>query len=751
MDDLEYKSLILYYGREKFYHLMQNTALEALSKFAGSTCFRLYNGFSLVLGNRIQEGIRELNPLIIEKDFAMSAILGLIFAHKRCTVVDKEALVAFDARLKEERKKLTSNSAYFASVFLLLTGKSEKAKEYAERALKLNGSSMDALVMKGWAELSINQKMHSDILELFDAALTKGKNIDANLGQMRYHQLNSDFEAAISVLNRLSVRYPELNIPLVEKMKTQLASWNWDHALETALRILNLEPTNIEALRVKVLILMCRDGKYQEGLACLNVLYSAVAKIEPSNGDLYLHIGQLFSRICGHRRDIIEFTFKFVEKAAQMSPGNADYITELGYHAILLGHYKEATKYFRSATKLDDSSIYALCGLTLCQLAESGPTEQVNQQIEFLNEIQGSVKTPLLLYMTAKVVKNNSDKAISYLVQACEYQFKNLKTLSYGTEYLRRFDPEFLLQVTNELIQHSPIQPTVASNSTVSKETLHLSIKHSLNILEAIVKACPGLVQAVYQLAKVEFLCGEIAASAATLQKILQDLDPTYTDAHLLIAQIHIQQHQFQRSAQSLEICLSHNFNVRDNPMYHLLNGIIKKSQHQYEEAVKCYVTTMNLSGFESLTSPSKTKNSGKEIQHLSLSDKATLYLEMVDVYMVTNQSTEAAKTMQVALEEFVGTPEEGRLLIANAELALGKNDLAKAIEMLKNIHPGQTYYLQVILIFYFVDFSLFHSFVIFRLKLNWPTFFYIIRKIDWHLLNVSKNWSIIVLDQKVI
>lgn len=694
MDDHEYKSLILYYGREKFFQLMQNKSLEGLTKFTGNTVFRLYNGFALVLGNRIQEGIRELNPIQSEKDYSMAAILGLIYAHKRCTMVDKEALTQFDQRLKEERKKLTAASAYFAAVFLLLSGKNDKAREYADRSLKLNKDSVDAIVLKGWTELILNNKLNKSTLEYFDKALLLGKNIDANLGQMRYHQLNNDFETAISVLNRLSIRYPELNIPLVEKMKTQLASWNWEHSVETASRILTLEPTNIEALRIRALVLYCRDGNNVAGLACLHLLYDAMALVEPNNCDLYLQIGQVFSRVCGRNRDTVEFTAKFIEKAAQMSPGNADYVTEMGYHAVMLERYKEATKYFRTATKLDDSSIYALSGLTMCQLAESGPTEQVSQQIEFLNEVQGTSKNPLLLFMSAKLVRNNVDKAIAYLVQACEIQFRNLKTLSYGPEYLRQFNPDFLLQLTNELMHYSPIQSTVTIGATISKETIHISLKHSLNILEAIVKSCPGLVQAVYLLAKVEFLCSEIGNSAATLQRILQELDPTYTNAHLLIAQIHIQQNQFLRSAQSLDICLSHNFKVRENPMYHLLMGIIKKSQQQFDEAIKCYLTALNV--VDAKMSPTKGKNSTDYRQTFNLSDRVTLYLELVDIYSQMNQGADAAKYMQIALDEFTGTPEEARLIIANADLALQQRNIPKVIDLLQNIQPGQPYYLQV-------------------------------------------------------
>uniref|UniRef100_A0A1B0CZK1 Uncharacterized protein n=1 Tax=Phlebotomus papatasi TaxID=29031 RepID=A0A1B0CZK1_PHLPP len=649
MDDHDFKSIIQHYGREKFYHSMQNRAFDGLSKFSGSPCFRFYNGIALVLGNRNQEGIRELTPMLGEKEFSMAVILALMFAHKRCTVVDKEAILNLDVKLKEERKQLTAYSAYYSAVFLLLTGKS----------------------------------------------------IDASLGQVRYYQINNDYENAIGILNKLSIRYPELNIPLVEKMKSQLANWHWDHSMETSSRILNLEPTNIEALRVKILILACRDGNYGGGARELQKLLSAMSKVEPSNSELYFQIGQLFSRVCGRNIMILDETVKFIEKANQLSPGNATYLTEYGYHAYLAGKMKEATKNFKSATKVDDSAIQALCGLTLCQLAESGPSQQVSQQIEFLTEIQGTAKLPLLLWMSSKLFHDDSQKAISAMVEACEIQFKNLRTLSFGSEYLRRFDPDFLLEVARDLLQHSPIQLSVSMGSLSSREGLHISLKHSLNILEVIVKACPGLIQGVFLLAKVQFLCGEISTSTSTLQHILTDIDPTYSEAHLLSAQINIQQKQFQRAAQNLEICLSHNFKVRENPTYHLFNGIIHKNDHQYDDALKSFITAMSLIGVKTdamnvkIPVPLSTNSSPKPIYTLSLADKVTLYLEMVDTYMLMNLNSDATKLMQDAMEEFSGTSEEGRLVIANADLSLRHGNIDTVLKLLRNIQSGQPYYIQ--------------------------------------------------------
>lgn len=71
MDELDYKSLILYYGREKYFHSMQSKSIEALTKFPANACFRLYNGFALSLGNRTQEGIikiRTKNKILNPKE-----------------------------------------------------------------------------------------------------------------------------------------------------------------------------------------------------------------------------------------------------------------------------------------------------------------------------------------------------------------------------------------------------------------------------------------------------------------------------------------------------------------------------------------------------------------------------------------------------------------------------------------------------------------------------------------------------------
>lgn len=651
MDEKEFKALIFIAGLDKFYNTMNSLCVEAIGKFSSSD-FRFMNGISLIFSNRIQEGIRELNSLTSDSDVGIGSILALIFGHKKCTVVDKEAVATLESRIKEERKRLTPNAAYHASLFLFLCGKYEKARDYAEKTIKLHQEHSDSLKLKGWCELMMNQQSKAT-LELFNRALNINDTIDGVLGQVRFHQNNNDFERAISILNRLSVRYPQLNVPLVEKMKTYLASWDYEQANETSYRILNMEPTNVEALRVKTIVVLCRDGKIEESVECLQSLYKALEKHEPSNSEIYYEIAQLFSKCCGRNAKILAETYRFAEKSNTLSPTNSNYLTELGFQSVLLKQLKNAVKFFRNATKIDDNSIQALCGLTLCQLLENGFSTQVSQQIEFLTEIQGtSNKSPLLLLLSAKILQDKPKEAIACLIEACEIHFKNLKTLSFGSEYLRIFDPDFLLQLCKELLQYCPIQQSITMKSSMPRESLHISLKNSLNILETVVKALPGSCEALFNLARVQFLSGEVAASALSLQKILQEIDPTFTPAHLLIAQIHIQQNNHQRASQSLEICLSHDFKIRDNPLYHLIFGIVLKNQQNYEECLKSFKMAMTICGYYNVTNmdeSDKTARINSDKSSLGLADLVTLVLEMINTYTLMNENSEASKMMQVS------------------------------------------------------------------------------------------------------
>lgn len=58
------------------------------------------------------------------------------------------------------------------------------------------------------------------------------------------------------------------------------------------------------------------------------------------------------------------------------------------------------------------------------------------------------------------------------------------------------------------------------------------------------------------------YFAGELETAQGTLQRCLE-LDPTSTDANLLMAQIHLSQGKIKECSHSLELGVSHNFQVR--------------------------------------------------------------------------------------------------------------------------------------------------------------------------------------------
>jgi tetratricopeptide repeat protein 21B len=81
----------------------------------------------------------------------------------------------------------------------------------------------------------------------------------------------------------------------------------------------------------------------------------------------------------------------------------------------------------------------------------------------------------------------------------------------------------------------------------------------------------------------------------------------------------------------------------------------------------------------------------------ITMSDKATLYLELISVYSDQRRFDEATTLMQEVRVQFASDPEEGRIVIGNAELCLAMDELDRAIEMLSSIGPEEPYYVQAL------------------------------------------------------
>ena len=277
------------------------------------------------------------------------------------------------------------------------------------------------------------------------------------------------------------------------------------------------------------------------------------------------------------------------------------------------------------------------------------------------------------------------EEVLASLNEAVECHFRAVRGLTFGPEYLTVMNPDFVVLLVREYLTFVPSSPNTQG------QTVAPPLKKSLVILEPVTKACPGMKDALYLLSKAKFLSGDLKSAVSTLQHVLDNIDPTCADSHLLMAQIQLHQGNFLNAQQSLEVGLSYNFEVRDHPIYHLINAKVLKEQGKPAEAIKVLQTALSLVSKRKLGSAGKSSKT-----EFSTADKVSVFLELAEAYRQTGQNQEASRIMNEAMSEYMGTVEELRITVANADLALAKGEVDSALHTLRAIAPSQPYYLQV-------------------------------------------------------
>lgn len=171
--------------------------------------------------------------------------------------------------------------------------------------------------------------------------------------------------------------------------------------------------------------------------------------------------------------------------------------------------------------------------------------------MDFLREVQNDDPSPELFLMTAKLSTTGLD-ALEALKHAVKISLDKLADEPFGLGYIQKMNVDFLMMVVKE---------STAWAGKSRSESLAL-YENCLGVLEAIRGACPGLLEPQFELARVFFLMGDLAQAKDVLNHVLDELDASLSDAHILMAQIHLQSKDYSLAARSLENALSYNFQV---------------------------------------------------------------------------------------------------------------------------------------------------------------------------------------------
>nr|XP_014349099.1 PREDICTED: tetratricopeptide repeat protein 21A [Latimeria chalumnae] len=329
---------------------------------------------------------------------------------------------------------------------------------------------------------------------------------------------------------------------------------------------------------------------------------------------------------------------------------------------------KKSLKYLEEGVQ-DSKDMFGLMGKVkyfMMQQSYAGALEVVNQIVVALP----SFFPALILKMKLFLAQQDLEQALEVTHRILQRDGTNIDAL--------------LMLTVHSLSREGNMKKPRAPGESVSP-----MLKHSAMILDPVLKASPSNAEALYLMAKTKYLSGELESVSNILQRYLE-LDPSSANAHLLMAQVHLSQGNVKQCSQSLELGVSHNFQVREHPLYHLIKARALKKLGAITEAIKTLRMVMSLPGMRKSGTRGKVRGTSAAI---NTSDRVSVYLELAEALRLNGEQHEATKVIQDAINEFTGTPEEIRITIANVDLALYKEDVDTALSMLRNIQPNNPYY----------------------------------------------------------
>ncbi|XP_054537678.1 tetratricopeptide repeat protein 21A isoform X11 [Pan troglodytes] len=605
---------IIYYSQEKYFHHVQQAAAVGLEKFSNDPVLKFFKAYGVLKEEHIQDAISDLESIRHHPDVSLCSTMALIYAHKRCEIIDREAIQELEYSLKEIRKTVSGTALYYAGLFLWLIGRHDKAKEYIDRMLKISRGFREAYVLRGWVDLT-SDKPHTakKAIEYLEQGIQDTKDVLGLMGKAMYFMMQQNYSEALEVVNQITVTSGSFLPALVLKMQLFLARQDWEQTVEMGHRILEKDESNIDACQILTVHELAREGNMTTATNHVRNLIKALETREPENPSLHLKKIIVVSRLCGSHQVILGLVCSFIERTFMATPSYVHVATELGYLFILKNQVKEALLWYSEAMKLDKDGMAGLTGIILCHILE-GHLEEAEYRLEFLKEVQKSLgKSEVLIFLQALLMSRKhkgEEETTALLKEAVELHFSSMQGIPLGSEYFEKLDPYFLVCIAKEYLLFCPKQPRLPG------QIVSPLLKQVAVILNPVVKAAPALIDPLYLMAQVRYYSGELENAQSILQRCLE-LDPASVDAHLLMCQIYLAQGNFGMCFHCLELGVSHNF------------------------------------------------------QH------------------------EATKVMQDTINEFGGTPEENRITIANVDLVLSKGNVDVALNMLRNILPKQSCYME--------------------------------------------------------
>lgn len=672
---------IQFYAREKYWHHIIDVASEELRRGTDAV-LTFWKSYGMYREGSVVEAIRELDSVSRKREIQFPGNIALQIYHRKCKVVDEEAIARLKAQTKELKNNAPDNSVVIACQLFCLIGMPDKARGLISELIQRNSESLSFLTACGWIEIFAGGDL-KEAMAAFDQVMDESgdlmysKYLDAVLGKIKILEMQKDYKNMVEYLNDLLVKTPRFVPGLIEKVKAQVLIGNWDDIVESVQRILLVSPKNIEALRIWIFYSLAREASFDVACDKLKELKQALQQKEPKNALLYIDIIKPIVRIAGRKQQVLDQCLAIAQEAKRLSPTSSEVLLEAGEILRLLGDCKAAIQVFTEASQQDESNSMAINKIVWCKIIQ-GQYSEAAQQMEFLLEVEENSGRSAELSFIASLLKWRKDQdkkeALRLLEETLSLHIAASKQMSPSLEFYSRLNPDFLLEISREHLQYLGLKPL----SKTAKAPPYLV--RVTKLLETITKQIPGIIEGHLMLAKAKYIANDHTSALRYITISLQ-LDPDCVDALILNALISLQTSQYISAQSILEQAIARNFMIRENPLFMLVKGQVEMKLKKFSDAVKTLEVALNLPG---IRAGGEIKKTG--ILSISEEDRGIIFASLAVSYAETGELQKATRIMGEAIGEFAGTSVEVIIVLANSEISLKKGDLKQALNILNGI-----------------------------------------------------------------
>jgi len=243
----------------------------------------------------------------------------------------------------------------------------------------------------------------------------------------------------------------------------------------------------------------------------------------------------------------------------------------------------------------------------------------------------------------------------------------------------KNLNPDFMVEIAKEYLQHLHSPANVMTGG--SADNIPPAVVAGLGLLKKATSRVPALLDAHLVVAKANFEMKKLDKTMETLSHCLS-INPSHSDTYLQLAQLHLAKESFRSANNCLEQAMSYDFKIRNSPIYQLVKSECLVNQGALDDAMTQLEDAMKLPGVRDGLNGT-----------VSLSDRVSIFVKLAEIYSRLNMLSQANEILSEGKAAFEGTAEQIRILVANSDLAIKKNDFTSAINMLSSVSADSSLY----------------------------------------------------------